>query len=437
MYLLSSTIRDYAWGRLNGVSSLLGTAPSGGPEAEMWIGAHPDTPSIAHARPESADAGTSGVPLNELISEDPNALLGEDVAQAFEGKLPFLTKILSAGGALSLQVHPSKERAKEQFAAENAAGLAPDARHRNYRDDNHKPELIFALTDFAALCGFRPLAESAAIFRYFSTLAPEGTVTAQVARTVTEHLVAADLEGAFRYLISGGEQIAEAARTLALTLEAPQEDEAPGVGNAVVTLLLLAKQYPGDPGVLISALLNRVDLVPGQALYLPAGNVHAYLSGTGVEVMASSDNVLRGGLTPKHIDVPELLANIDFTPLAVPLITPVEDEYGRQVVRPPFQEFQIQVVAARGVEPVSLAQHGPLVFVPIVGEYVLDSPKGDLVVSPGMSVFAGAREAPVNVRLTEASAGLGDRASRTEEADAYDGVAPLAFAVTVPTSPSM
>jgi mannose-6-phosphate isomerase len=173
----------------------------------------------------------------------------------------------------------------------------------------------------------------------------------------------------------------------------------------LATVVSLAEEYPGDPGVLISLLLNRVSLMPGQAMYLPAGNIHAYLRGLGVEVMASSDNVLRGGLTPKHVDVPELMKTVDFRPLPVPLIDAQTTELGQQLWIPPFREFQLQRVEIEpDAAPVPLDQHGPLVVIVVSGAAVLDSPRGDLRLEHGGSAFVPARESPVNVHAVSGAA---------------------------------
>lgn len=411
MYEIENVLRDYAWGSTTAIASLLGRPESGRPEAELWIGAHPDSPSVAHL-PEDG----SRSPLDALISSDPEHFLGAESVSAFGPRLPFLAKILAAAQPLSLQVHPSLEQAREGFARENEAGIDPHAAHRNYKDDNHKPEMILALTPFEALCGFRPAAETRKILQHVAAAFHGGGQAPELLRALLDDLDGPDegaaLRRAFERLITGGTDVAEetALVVAALVSGAPLEPYQAELGTAIS----LNEKYPGDPGVLISLLLNRISLKPGQAVYLPAGNVHAYLHGLGVEVMASSDNVLRGGLTPKHVDVPELLRTIDFHPVAVPMLDAEKTVLDQDIFRPPFREFQLQrIELGPDAGPVPLAQAGPAVIIVVAGDVYLDSPKGDLQLSRGGSAFIAAAEAPVNVHRAAGS----------------DGTA-LAFAVT-------
>lgn len=396
MYEIDNVLRDYAWGSTTAIASLLGRPESGRPEAEMWIGAHPDSPSVAHVPEDGTET-----PLDALIARDPEHFLGAESVARFGPRLPFLAKLLAAAQPLSLQVHPSLEQARAGFARENEAGVAADSATRNYRDDNHKPEMIFALTPFEALCGFRRAGAARDILQYVASTfdAVEGQVP-DLVQALLFDLAGSDEEAALRMaferLISGGQAVADAtaevvAALLAHGSFAPFEAE-------LGTVVSLNEKYPGDPGVLISLLLNRVSLQPGEAAYLPAGNVHAYLHGLGVEVMASSDNVLRGGLTPKHIDVPELLRTIDFHPVAVPMLAAATTVLDQELYRPPFEEFQLQrIELAPDGAPVPLAQSGAAVVVVVSGSVYLDSPKGDLRLARGGSAFLAAAEAPVNV----------------------------------------
>lgn len=395
MYEIENVLRDYAWGSTTAIAGLLGRPESGRPEAELWIGAHPGAPSMARR------ADGSVAPLDALIAEDPEHFLGSESVAEFGPRLPFLAKILAAALPLSLQVHPSIEQAKAGFARENADGIAPDAAHRNYRDENHKPEMIFALTPFEALCGFRAPAETrkillhlAACFDLVETGIPPLLV--ELLEVLENPDEGAGLRSAFERLIEGGEDVSHTTAMVAAALIsgaplAPFQAE-------LSTVISLNEKYPGDPGVLISLLLNRISLAPGEAVYLPAGKVHAYLHGMGVEVMASSDNVLRGGLTPKFVDVPELLRTVEFQSVAIPRLTPEFSGLGQELYQPPFREFQLQrIELAPGAEPVPLAQAGAVVVIVVAGSVYLDSPKGDLQLTRGGSAFLPAAEAPVNV----------------------------------------
>lgn len=433
MYLLDNTLRPYAWGSFTAMAELFGREPSGQPEAELWIGAHPGAPSGLVPPVPEADT------LDQLIAADPHQMLGRETAEAYGGVLPFLAKVLAAGTPLSLQVHPTQEQARAGFAAEEAAGLDRGAADRNYKDANHKPEMIFALTPFEALCGFREPDEAAQIFRTAARAvqAHGAEVPALLSWAVDElssgHDPAARLQNVFRTLISDGEEVREAVRLTASALADADAGNLAPYAKELATAVDLNAYYPEDPGVLLSLLLNRASLQPGEAVYLPAGNVHAYLSGLGIEVMASSDNVLRGGLTPKHVDVAELLKTVDFRPLGVPVLAAEYSQMGQELYRPPFGEFALQRIelaqlasdpvegsspaASMSGSDVSVQQNGPTIVIVVRGTVVLDSPKGDLVLETGQSAFIPAAEAPVIAKLAAHSAQHDDGA--------------LAFAVTV------
>ncbi|MGF6832682.1 mannose-6-phosphate isomerase [Paenarthrobacter sp. TE4293] len=395
MYQIENVLRPYAWGSTTAIAGLLGRPASGSPEAEMWIGAHPDSPSTA-IHPNGVTQ-----PLNALIESDPQRVLGSESLAEFGPRLPFLAKLLAAEKPLSLQVHPSLEQAREGFARENAAGIPADAANRNYRDDNHKPEMIFALTPFKALCGFRSPAASRSIFEHLAHVLDSAAVEVPpVLKAVISDLGETDqssaLKAAFSRLIQGGRQVSDAIDEIVAVLSAgaPLEPHR----EALAAMLDVNEAFPGDPGVLISLLLNHLSLEPGEVVYLPAGNIHAYLHGLGVEVMASSDNVLRGGLTPKHVDVPELLRTVRFEALGVPRVEATGTEFGQELYRPPFKEFQLQRIELDpGSEPVPLAQAGPAVVVVVSGSVMLDSPKSDLLLQRGGAAFIPDIEAPVNV----------------------------------------
>jgi len=311
---ITNTPRDYAWGSRSAIAELLDRKPSGGPEAEYWLGTHPGSPSVLTG-PSATDAGVhlAGSPLSGLTT------------------LPFLLKVLAAASPLSLQAHPTTAQAVAGFARENAEGIPLDAPNRNYKDAAHKPELIYALSaEFAALCGFRPVAETRTLL---SALGPDRLVADLVARLADD----AALRPVFEWLITRSPGVEDLIARVVELAALRAEPEFAMVGD-------LAAAYPGDPGIVIALLLNRVVLRPGQALYLPAGNIHAYLSGLGIELMAASDNVLRGGLTPKHVDVAELLRVLDFRPSPVPLLSPAHPTAGVEEFRPDVPDFELVVV---------------------------------------------------------------------------------------------
>lgn len=413
MLRLDNELRPYAWGSTTAIADLLGRVPSGGPEAELWLGAHPDSPSRV----------PGGQGLDQVISEDPVHCLGEESVAAFGPRLPFLMKVLAAAEPLSLQVHPSLEQAREGFAREEAAGVPREAVTRNYKDDNHKPEMILALTPFRALCGFRPVEQSAAIFDALAAGAPTDDARDYALRIAGALRGEGSLREAFATLLAGGEGLAAASAVLRVVAGdlSPTDDVHRAALEAAAGL---QDRYPGDPGVLVSLLLNLVDLEPGDAIHLPAGNVHAYLEGLGIEVMANSDNVLRGGLTPKHVDVPELLATVDFSALAEVPHTPREEtELGQEIFTPPFREFALQRIdLAPGQEHAALRQDGGTVVLVVRGALRLDSPQGELVLRRGESTFIPAAEDPVTAHTVVTGA------AATDDDAAQGGV--LAFAVS-------
>lgn len=326
---ITNTPRNYAWGANGAISGLLGFEASGAPEAELWLGAHPGSPSRV--------VGSTDTLLDVV-----------------DGRLPFLLKVLAASSPLSLQAHPTMAQAEEGFARENALGIPLDAPHRNYKDACHKPELIFALSDeFDALCGFRP---ADAIRGDLADWFDPGLVAPMADRLVGDE----SLRSVFEWLITRGDGVDE--------LVAGISAAAGGSTPALATVALLADAYPGDPGIVISLMLNRVTLGKGEALYLPAGNIHAYLSGLGIELMASSDNVLRGGLTPKHIDVPELLSVLDFRPLPVPYLEPGHPALDVLDFRPAGAQFALLVVEGDYSTPLG----GPAIALCLDGEFTLN-----------------------------------------------------------------
>jgi len=354
-----NTPRDYAWGSAGAISDLLGNTASGRPEAELWFGTHPGSP-VAIVDPSQVGGAAT---LAEWVAAAPETALGASLAASTAAsggvRLPFLLKVLAAARPLSLQAHPSSARALAAFDLENAAGIPLDAPERNYRDPFHKPELMFALSNtFEALCGFRDGVEIHRILaelRALDMASPDPQAAAL--DSLEDRLVGAEgLHDVVEWLLrdgrggDSGEVAWLVERVVALAEHAAYLAE----GGAIVsyareleTVRTLAEVYPGDPGIVISLLLNRVTLTRGEALYLPAGNIHAYLSGLGIELMAASDNVLRGGLTPKHIDVDELLDVLDFSPIPIPYLAPAaESAPGVSVFRPGVADFELVHIEA-------------------------------------------------------------------------------------------
>jgi len=378
--------RDYAWGSSHGIADLLGRTASGEPEAELWLGAHPGSPSRLREPVEGAET------LAELVSEDPAATLGAAWRErdSYEGapRLGFLLKVLSAAGPLSIQAHPSSEQAQAGFDRENAMGVPLDAPERNYKDPFHKPELIYAVTPFDALCGFRDVGTSVAVFdRLIATGKASGLPHDELDVLHGMLVSGEDEEAALRatvgLLLGGGEAAEEIVAQATAIARSPKGEGIRELG----IVRLLADAYPGDPGVVLALLLHRVALAPGEALYLPAGNIHAYLSGTGIELMAASDNVLRGGLTPKYIDVPELLRVLDFTPVPAPLLAP--SRVGAlELFTPDVPDFKLAHVTADA----SLELTGPAIVLCTAGSASVAGERSSVEVSRGDAVFVSPDE---------------------------------------------
>jgi len=357
---ISNTPRDYAWGSATAIASFLGTPASGRPEAELWLGSHPGSPSRV---------------------VDPSLTGGHETLAGWLD-LPYLLKVLAAASPLSLQAHPTKEQAIVGFERENAAGVPLDAPHRNYRDASAKPEIIVALEDgFEALCGFR---EPEAAREVFTLIAHRGEGPAF--EPLLHRLNGPDpLRSAFEWIAAV--EHGELAVLDNLCIAAAEAQGTDHDRDEFAVVRTLAARYPGDPGIAVSVLLNHVRLSAGEALFLPSGNIHAYLQGVGIELMASSDNVLRGGLTPKHVDVAELMSVLDFSSMPVPYLHP-ERSAGLELYRPDG----VSLALARVTGPVALLPDGPAIVLCAEGPVAVRGSLGSEVLGRGESALVTAEE---------------------------------------------
>jgi mannose-6-phosphate isomerase len=376
LLVLENPIQHYAWGSRTAIAEFLGReSPAPQPEAELWIGAHPRAPSRIVAPP-----GLGA--LDQAIQDDPVSLLGPEVCERFGNELPFLLKVLAAAEPLSIQAHPNQEQARRGWARENAEGVPLDVPHRNYRDPNPKPELVCALSgSFTALKGFRPVDETA--LRLHAVAG--GELKAEVARAARERSASA-LRALFARLLTldADERLPVLARA---AVEGGRRTDDP----AWLWVGRLLDRHPGDIGVLAPLYLNLVTLQPGDALYLPAGELHAYLEGTALEIMANSDNVLRGGLTPKHVDVPELLATLVFEPRAPEIQKGLEVAPGERVYRTPAREFELSLVdVAEGRTFQPTTGCGVEILLGLEGSLRLAAEASSVVVERGRSVLVPA-----------------------------------------------
>ncbi|WP_368541022.1 mannose-6-phosphate isomerase [Enterobacter soli] len=378
MQKLINSVQNYAWGSKTALTDLYGiNNPDNLPMAELWMGAHPKSSSKVE------DASGQVRSLREVIDADKSALLGEKVARRF-GELPFLFKVLCADQPLSIQVHPNKKASEIGFAKENAAGIPLDAAERNYKDPNHKPELVFALTPFLAMNAFREFSE------LISLLQPVAGANNAIAHFL-QNPNAEGLSQLFASLLNmQGEEKSHALAVLKAALNDQQ-------GEPWDTIRLIAEFYPDDSGLFSPLLLNVVKLNPGEAMFLFAETPHAYLQGVALEVMANSDNVLRAGLTPKYIDIPELVANVKFVakPASELLTQPVKQ--GAELDFPiPVEDFAFSLHDLSQAET-EVAQDSAAILFCVEGEAVLHKDAQRLVLKPGESAFIAANESPISI----------------------------------------
>ncbi|MCS0637931.1 mannose-6-phosphate isomerase, class I [Streptomyces sp. LP05-1] len=367
---LTATVRPYAWGSTTAIPELLGVPPTGEPQAELWLGAHPGAPSrVTRAGAERA--------LDEVIAAGPERELGAATVERFGPRLPFLLKLLAAARPLSLQVHPDNAQARAGFEREERAGVPLAAPHRTYKDPHHKPELLCALTPFEGLCGFRAPGRTAELLA-----ALEVDSLKPYADLLHAHPEDAALREVLTAVLSADRE--EMASTVAEAAAACER-----LGGAHAPYAALAHHYPGDPGVVAAMLLNHVRLQPGEALYLGAGVPHAYLQGLGVEIMANSDNVLRCGLTPKHIDVPELLRIVRFEATDPAVLRPEATAGGEEIYETPVEEFRLsRYVRPEGAAPADLTAAVPQILLTTAGAPEV----GGLPLAPGQALFVPAGE---------------------------------------------
>lgn len=387
---LECPIRHYDWGSRSALGRLLGRKPSGRPEAELWMGAHPQAPSVARV-------GARRMALDRLIAEHPAETLGRAALDGHGATLPFLFKVLALDKPVSVQAHPTRARAVRGFEAEQSAGVPLGAPHRSYRDRGHKPEVMVALEPMVVLSGIRPLQEIEAAL----TAAGAGELAALAVPAGRE-----DAAEAIRRLLRATLTLDGAAGALLhrRLVDGAARDTAEGA-----LLAELAEHYPGDPTVIAALLLNLVELEPGEALYTPPGRLHAFVSGAGIELMANSDNVLRAGLTSKHVDADELLAASDLRPAAPERIVPRPASPAERVYPAPAEEFRLSVIDLEAGG--RFTPQGPEILLLIGDRAHLRWPGGTLTLRRGDAVFVPASVAAYEAhgagRLYRARAGSG------------------------------
>jgi mannose-6-phosphate isomerase len=404
IFPLKNKVKHYDWGSPRWIPQLLGLPnPSEEPWAELWMGVHPGGPS------ETEEGGETRL-LSDVIARDPRGVLGEKTAGEFGG-LPFLFKLLAAEKPLSIQAHPDIAQARAGWEAENRRGIPPEAPHRNYRDRNHKPEILCALSPFRALCGFREPADILARLDCFIREAPEGPRKAldplgrllEASLGDRENGAAPALSGFLRGLFNlSAEERLDLSRYAALR-GTELGDKYPAFRDEWETAAYFAGLYPGDPAVISPLYLNLLRLRSGEALYLPAGVLHGYIEGFGVELMANSDNVLRGGLTAKHVDVEELLRVLRFSPHKPRILNPGPSD---KLYTYPAEcrEFSLTMIrGGTGEFPCPV----PGIVVVTQGEVLLSAGDGGETtrLRQGESAFIADREGPGELTLSGTGSG--------------------------------
>lgn len=372
LFKLDNVIQNYVWGSQTAITELFGIAnPSNQPQAEIWMGAHPNGCS------KLAD---NGMLLSDFIAQDPVGVLGDYTVERF-GELPYLFKVLAADKPLSVQVHPSRGKAIAGYEKENSQGIDLAAGNRNYKDANHKPELVYALTFYKAMNGFRPINEIVSLFNQagIETLRSEINALADMpsAKGLSQFFaVVMNLRGErkqqalaeLHQAITGRAKTAQAREAFALIAEFNQE-------------------YADDIGLFSPLMLNVVELEPGEAMFLHAETPHAYVKGTGLEIMANSDNVLRAGLTPKHMDVAELIDNTKFVSIDPQHIklTPyqMENKIGYPI---PVDDFGFEVLKS-SAEVTSQYVRGAEILLCVEGEVSVSDGKQSMTLKLGESLF--------------------------------------------------
>lgn len=374
---LIPTFQTYSWGDDTFIQNLCSLEDmEGTPVAEMWLGAHPKAPSLIEHNGKQES-------LLSYINSHPAQFLGK-AADVSPSSLPFLFKVLAAKEPLSIQVHPDKLTAELGFAEENKLGIALDAPTRSFKDDNHKPELLCALTDFSALCGFREYKDIIDNLRSFTL------------DTLWSHFdlfsinpSAETLKGLFQDIMASSESQLQEAVSRIMKAQPQADSPAYELRNLCLSL---AEKYRFDPGITAPLLFNLVNIKAFDAIYIEAGILHAYLNGAGLELMANSDNVIRGGLSPKHIDLERLFSISNFLPYQphwVPVTRLDEQTY---IYHTPAKEFKLMLLELKSHHSLPTSNK-PMIVLCLHGNVSLSA---ELVLGRGEAAFIDAEEAIIN-----------------------------------------
>ena len=373
---LKNTVQEYEWGSHTSIPILLGEKyPSDKPQAELWIGAHPKAPSSVYFNDQ-------WVCLDKLVEAYPIEILGKDIAEKYENSLPYLLKVLAAEKPLSIQAHPDRKIAEIGFLRENRLNIPMNAFNRSYKDKNHKPECICAITPFWALNGFRSIDQ---ILFYTEHLFPDALQG--IRQPLFQQRDSKGLKQFFSGLLTMDQEKKDACIENAVSISEKWRDSSP----LYDWIIRLYHEYPGDIGVLSPCFLNLVCLKPGQAMYLNAGELHAYLNGTGMELMANSDNVLRGGLTPKYVDIDELIKTLRFEERNLHILTPHRINETFSIYETPAEEFRLSLIKVkRGINYTGEKKRSVEIILCMEGEAVIGSIEASLKIKKGDSILVPA-----------------------------------------------
>ncbi len=373
----------YDWGSPTAIPALMGRTPDGRPVAEMWLGAHASAPSVVAS-------ATEELTLRELVAGDPAGTLGADSVAKHGAGLPYLMKLIAAGKPLSLQVHPTSEVARRGFEREEAARVDRGSGSRTFKDLHHKPEMVIALTEFDALAGLRPADDLRVLLG-----ALDGRLASLMRKVVSRRGVDDVRTELLRTVLTDPSSGSEEGVAELVEQAAVLSRESGWIGDAFRTMVALGARFPGDRGAVASLALQRLVLSPWQAAYLPPGTPHAYLGGTALEIMANSDNVIRGGLTSKHVDVPLLLECIDWDAPSVVVWSGTQSGSQRRFDAP-GGEFGVARVDVFG-RSTSETSTGPRIALCLAGEVSVHALGGNAELRRGDSVFVRDDDGPLEM----------------------------------------
>jgi len=375
IYRLTGQVQHYAWGGKNYIASLIGlNSAKDQPCAEWWLGAHPSVPS-------EIENVTGKQSLIEFLSQNPTAL-GQASRQQFGDELPYLLKILDVEKPLSIQLHPTKAQAEKGFEAENAKGVSLTDKTRTYKDRNHKPEMMIALSDFWLLHGFKTKSQILATLNARPSLQPlvEKLSTQSLAEFYADVMLA-DQSTLANWLLPIIEANQQPYKNGKLTLDNPDY----WVLYTMEAMAISPEKL--DAGLVCFYLFNIVHLKEGEGIFQDAGIPHAYLRGQNVELMACSDNVIRGGLTPKYVDIVELLKIVDCREVIPQIILAAPQNHSEFTYKTPVKDFALAQIRVEPEQHTKVNLQSAGILLVMQGELKIQEKSAALTLKQGESAF--------------------------------------------------